>query len=152
MEAEFLWSAECSITANNNISDNWGCVAILQNPKVQIPNYLMKDWKSRILKESKYPELSHSKSETSIVNDSGILQIPWPNMVNGKPLCFDLLLAIATNPELKGNPPTYPRIRDIVLAWKKQGNDEYFWKNQEHDIHTYQDKLIIQHMPSRESE
>lgn len=155
MEAEFLWSAECSrCMANDNISADWGCVALLQNPNVKIPSYLTKGWKSRVLKEStklkksKYGKLRHSKSETSIVNDKGILQIPWPNTVNGENLRFDLLLATATNPAPKRTPFRYTRIREIAHAWKqdKQGNDEYFWENRKHSIRTYQDELIIQHM------
>jgi len=151
-EAEFLWAAErFCCKRDGKLSTAWGCVALLPNPNGKIPRKMLKNWKERVSKESKYGRLCHSKSETSIVNHAGILQIPWPNTVHGDSLSFDLLLATATNPTLKGNPLVYPRIRQIARAWKQdtEENEKYFRQNQKHDICTYQDELIVQHMQSR---
>ncbi len=104
------------------------------------------EWESiieeRVKQEQSYGNLSHTRSEGRIVDNNGILQIPWPRLKEyDEPIHFDLILATATNPTLEGNPPIYPRIKKIARAWKNdsENNVEYFWKNRKFGIRAFQD-------------
>lgn len=145
-EAELLWTAERNKShSNDRLSANWGCVALLVNPDSQVPAELLEGWKNRVAKEPQYGRLSHTKQEGLTVTDNGFLNIPWPQLLQEvAPLSMDFLFAAATDPTLRGCPPTYPRIKEIVRAWKRdsKGNDQYFWRNCENRIHTYQDDTI----------
>jgi hypothetical protein len=68
--------------------------------------------------------------------------------VSDKPysLPFDLLLATATHPTLKGNPPAYPPPDTIARAWGEDATDaiSYFRNNTVSGISTFEDRLILQ--------
>lgn len=147
-EAESLWAAEREEISSDQVSARWGCIAVLPNPNRNVPNEILTSWSKRVSQERTYGNLDHTRSEEPIVDDAGILQIPWPQTVDDEPLDFDLLLATATNPTLVGNPPTYPRIKKIARAWinDKNDNDRYFWDNIEYGIRTYQDQKIKKHL------
>ena len=148
-EAEFLWAAECKKSSRqNSISSSWGCVALLLNPDSKIPKQIKNHWTHRISQESNYGNIKHSTREGEIVSENGLLQFPWPRGNDGKKIPFDILIATPTNPTLTGDPPTYPRIREIARAWNQNSREhvEYFWKNRQNGIHTYQDKKIIDHL------
>jgi hypothetical protein len=146
VEAELLWAAERNeIKPNGRISAGWGSVALLSNPGSKIPNYIIDAWEKRVKQEVNYGNIRHTNSELPVLKTNGFLNIPWPDLKkDSSPVPFDLILATVTNPTLQGDPPTYPRAREIATAWKqdKSGNDEYFWQNKENGIHTYQDPII----------
>jgi hypothetical protein len=143
-EAKSLWAAERKEKNSDRISARWGCVALLPNPDGNIPSEILTSWSKRIDQESRYGNLKHARSEQQIVDDAGILQIPWPLTADDGPLQLDLLLATATNPTLEGDPPTYPRIRKVARAWINDQNDNerYFCNNQKYGIKTYKDQKI----------
>ena len=148
-EVEFLWAAERKKTnIDGTLSASWGCVALLANPDAKLPDQFLDDWTERVSQEKDYGQISHLKSEPEVVSKEGFLQIPWPKTVENKLLPLDLLIATATNPTLRGNPPTYPRIKEVAMAWKrdKLGNASYFHKNRECGIFTYQDRLILRYL------
>jgi hypothetical protein len=147
-EAELLWAAERKLPQpDGRLSANWGCVALLPNPERDVPKQLLDDWAHRISRERNYGQLSH----TPIARDRGLLQIPWPEMVDAHGLLpLDLLLATANEPTLD-NPPNYPSPEVIALAWKQasekypsQKYDNYFWNNKKNGITTFQDDTIEQ--------
>lgn len=153
-EAEFLWAAERKVPRSNNcLSADWGCVALMVNSDSQVSLDLLDGWRERVTQESQYGKLCHMKQEGPAVTADGFLNIPWPRLLQEAiPLPMDILLATATNPTLTGDPPTYPRIREIARAWRldSEGNDQYFWHNREGGIHTYQDDAILKFLVQRQ--
>ena len=150
-EAELLWAAELNKSQpDGTLSRNWGCVALLLNPRRDIQPDLLTGWANRISRENNYGQLAHTPEEGPLVIDRGLLQIPWPEMVGGGgPLPLDLVLATANEPTLEGNPPDYPCTKRIALAWKKASEKypsgkhaDYFWNNKRNGITTFQDDAI----------
>ncbi len=129
-EAELLWNAERNkLNTKNLISACWGSVALLVNPDSQVSSEFLDSWKNRITAEHGYGKQKHTQQEDPVVTDNGFLNIPWPKLVkDDSALSMDILLATATNPTLKGCPSTYPRIKEIARAWKRDsyGNEQYF--------------------------
>ncbi len=147
-EAEHLWAAErkCSFL-NGCISAEWGCVAMTFNPSRCIPQDLIDGWSDRVTQEDAYGGLRRAKDEREIVSAGGLLLIPWPDRTDGSPLEFDALLATATNPTIDEG--QYPSAQKVAGGWKQpEGSNyvEYFWKNREADITTFQDDEIAQYL------
>lgn len=65
-------------------------------------------------------------------------------MTDGAAAPLDFLLATATRPTLTGAPLSYPSVEVIANAWNADtGNHvEYFWKNLDNEIRTFQDDDI----------
>jgi hypothetical protein len=137
-EAEWLWSAEdnkvpplCCLSPKESISTTWGCVALLVNPQSEIPRNLRDDWAKHVS--------GHYKAEKRrLVDNRGMLQIPWPNLSSdSSPVSIDLLLATSNDREL-----TYPTVQEIAKAWKQHPQVDYFRSNRTHQIETFQDREI----------
>ncbi len=144
-EAEWLWSAEedevpslCTLSPAQTISAKWkkggGCVALLRNPQSYVPQELLDGWADRVLREQHY-----NANDRRRVDVRGTLLIDWPHLTEGGRL--DLLLAVANDPE-----PTYPTVQEIAEAWNrepdKERKAEYFRRNREKGIYTFQDDAI----------
>lgn len=149
-EARLLWAAErkCS-RPDNTIASNWGCVALLRNPNGNVDDELLDDWAKHVANESDYQSVARKIERGGLINGSGMLQISWPGTVDGDPMNLDLLLATANEPTLEGHPPAYPSAQTVALAWKRAVEerpddkpDEYFWRNRESGITTFQDDEI----------
>lgn len=148
-EAEQLWTAERSeVRSNGRISANWGCVALLPNPQTELLEEMLSGWGNRVHRENQYGHVPQAPSEPELVDELGLLHIPWPTVVSDRPnsLPFDLLLATATHPTLKGNPPDYPPPDTIARAWGEDAADaiSYFRNNTVSGISTFEDRLILQ--------
>jgi hypothetical protein len=80
------------------------------------------------------------------VNASGFPIIPWPPRTDGLPLELDALLATATDPTIVDG--QYPSVQEIASAWKQSTgvHVEYFWRNRECGITTFQDNEIEKHL------
>jgi hypothetical protein len=147
-EAELLWAAERNNRKpDGTLSTSWGCVALLPNPERDIPQQLLNEWARRVSQEHNYAQLA--RADGSSINDTGMLQIPWPETVDGSLLTLDLLLATTNNPSREGNPPRYPEPDTIAHAWRRaseeypsERRDDYFWKNKRNGITTFQDESI----------
>jgi hypothetical protein len=104
-EAEWLWSAEsnniprlCFSSPERRISpkEKWGCVALLRNPQREIPQQLLDRWSKRVSEEPNY-----STNDRRLVDSRGILQIRWPEQVDGSgAVPLDLLLEHRMIPRL----------------------------------------------------
>jgi hypothetical protein len=137
-EAEWLWSAEnktvpslCCSSPKQRISATWGCVALLESPHNEIPQNLLGDW-------AKHVAGHYGPSERRLVDDRGLLQIPWPNLSSDNSrVPFDLLLATSNDREV-----TYPTVQEIADAWKDHPEVDYFRSNRKHEIETFQDHEI----------
>ena len=154
-EAEKLWAAEDN--RNNaptgRISAGFGCVGLLENQDLLLPDELRKAWMDRVEREEDYKSPKRMDGEDRDVVDSrsGFLTIDWPRTVAGPPLGWSALLVTATSPRgPQGSPCRYPSPREIADAWNipEDGDStsrrtvDYFWKNQENGITTYQDLEI----------
>jgi hypothetical protein len=151
-EAEHLWAAERNADRQSSISANWGSVALLCHPDRDIPQQLTDAWAVRVSKESQYGNVPQLPEEGCVVTERGLLQIPWPRMINGgEPLALDLLLATATRPTFAGKPLAYPNVDAIAAAWNgdPNGSVEYFWNNRDHGIGTFQDQAIRERLYQR---
>lgn len=144
-EAEWLWSAEsnniprlCISSPERRVSAKakWGCVTLLRNPQREIPKQLLDCWADRVSKEPDY-----NANDRRLVDNRGILQIDWPDLVDGGgPLPLDLLLATSNDPE-----STYPSVEAVAGAWNQQkgaARHEYFSRNRASGICTFQDQEI----------
>ena len=146
-EAAYLWAAERvfhkSRSARISASSGWGCVALLENPDSPRTADLRARWTDRVSRERQYPTLDAVGEEVPAVDESGLLQVPWPRVDDGSPLLLDALLATSTSPTpIDGR---YPLANEIADAWNTSEPWEevsYFWKNREHCIYTHQDGEI----------
>jgi hypothetical protein len=145
-EALCLWEAEELIEKTGRIAnEKWGCVALLRNPKREIPEELLRAWAQRVKREDGYGNVSQLAEESPLISGDGMLQIAWPCCVaGGAPVDLDLLLVTANDPTLSGEPLSYPSVETIVAAWNgaEPRHAEYFWKNTDHGITTFQDDEI----------
>ena len=154
-EALRLWEAEELPQNTGRIAASWGCVALIFNPKRNIPEDLLRAWAQRVGREPGYGVLSHLADEGALVSQDGLLQIDWPSCIaGGAPVDLDLLLVTANDPTLTGTPPSYPSVETIVRAWNDAAPEhaEYFWKNTDHGITTFQDDEIRAGLHPRQQE
>jgi hypothetical protein len=120
-------------------------VALLCNPKRKIPEDLLRGWAQRVESEEGYGNVRQLVEEGALISHSGMLQIDWPRCIaGGAPVDLDLLLVTANDPTLSGEPLSYPTVETIVAAWNcaEPRHAEYFWKNTDHGITTFQDDEI----------
>jgi hypothetical protein len=151
-EAEHLWAAEQNSMVNRQISAGWGCVALLCNPGRSAPQTFLTGWANRATQERSYRNVTQTLAEGRLVSAGGLLQIAWPRRVaDGAAAPLDFLLATVTRPTLTGTPLSYPTVEMIANAWNADtGNHvEYFWKNTENGIRTFQDDEIRERMRPR---
>jgi hypothetical protein len=144
-EAEALWKAEQPSAAPGRIAVNWGCVALLSNPARNIPEDILKGWADRVGREPGYGHVSQTQEEGSLVSEKGLLEIAWPHLVeDDTPVPLDLLLATANDPEITATSPSYAEPETIANAWNAAASRhaEYFWRNAENGIRTFQDDEI----------
>jgi hypothetical protein len=141
-----LPAAEQNATVSRQISAGWGCVTLLCNPDSNIPQAFLTGWANRVAQELNYSNVPQTPQEGRLVSAGGLLQIAWPRRVAGAAAPLDFLLATATRPTLTGTPVSYPTVEMIANAWNADtGNHvEYFWKNNDNGIRTFQDDAILQ--------
>ncbi len=145
VEALRLWEAEELSRDTGRISANWGCVALLCNPKRTIPDDILTAWAQRVEREPGYGNVRQIADEGVLISHEGLLQIDWPRcLTRGAPVDLDLLLVTANDPTLTGTPLSYPAVETIVNAWNGAAPEhaEYFWKNTDCGITTFQDDDI----------
>jgi hypothetical protein len=161
-EARQLWRAEqpnrTPPDRDIGLSKDWGCVALLGNPKGQkIPKDWLSAWEKEISSQKQqrpYGGLMHAPGEEPIVDKAGMLKIDWPEPVassDRKELDrLDLLLATANDPTLEGT--KYPSAKTIADAWIKAPTkastpvpkDRYFLENRKNGVETFQDQSILE--------
>lgn len=149
-EAQHLWKAEQPSAEAGRIAASWGCVAVLTNPERMMPEEILKGWAERVAREPDYRNVSQTKAEGDLLSRDGLLRIPWPRLAGGGPVELDLLLATANDPRITAANPSYPDVQTIANAWNRAGDHvEYFWKNLENEIRTFQDDEIRKQLNPR---
>jgi hypothetical protein len=143
-EAEHLWTAEQPTAKAHRIASTWGCVALLCNPDRQIPGDLSKGWAEHVGSQIGYGNVSQTMEEGALVSPDGLLHINWPRLLEGGAAAdVDLLLVTANDPEIAAAAPSYPTPAAIAQAWNRAGKYvEYFWKNIDNGIFTFEDAEI----------
>lgn len=144
-EAEALWKAEQPEAAPGRIASSWGCVALLYNPDSKVPMELLKAWADRVTREPRYGNVSQTEKEGALLSEGGLLKIAWPRFVeDNRPVDVDLVLVTANDPEISPTHPEYPDANTIAAAWNAAPTEhaEYFWKNRENGITTFEDDQI----------
>ncbi len=149
-EAEYLWMAErLSDRANHKISAAWGCVALLVNPASQIPKSVISGWDRHVRQAQDYGRVPQGPGEEPLVTDAGIMQLPWPLLLDQNiPVPVDLLLTSITHPTLEGDAHSYATPEAIAAGWGADASDEvrYFRNNRAHGIRTFEDDAILEEL------
>ena len=143
-EARHLWTAE---GGKNGISACWGCAGLLLNPNSKVPAKQLHSWCELVANESCYGQLSSARDEPVAVNSCGFLNVPWPKPEGDSNLELDALLATATSPKIVNG--CYPSVKRIAKAWvtpRGREHVDYFCKNRESGIQTFQDDDILKHL------
>lgn len=135
-EAESLWAAEKNAAVvKDTIAEPWGCVCALFRDK-ENSGELRAAWANFFTRSKAVP--------VGPVNSDGLLEVPWPERVDGLPLDFDVLLATSTRPT------GAPTAEEIADAWlQNAGTEEYFFKNVRHAIRTPDDAEIWRRMEQK---
>ncbi len=143
-EAEYLWKAEQPDAELHRIASPWGCVAALCNPERNLPEEILNGWAERVADEPGYGNVPQTEAEGRLIGKEGLLQIVWPGLVEGgAAVQLDILLVTANAPNLSGTPLCYPSVETIARAWNSAGDHaEYFWRNTDCGIRTFQDDEI----------
>lgn len=130
---------------SDGLSEHWGLVALLLNPNKEIDNAIKIEWKNLMDRRlSNHPIFTDKlKSEKSQVDRNGFLTMRWPGEVTPENRIekLDFLISTTIKPTLLNK--RYPAVYQIANAMKKAGYYEYFEKNIEHGISTFQDKRIL---------
>lgn len=139
-DAEALWRAEYDGADPGKLSIDWGGVGVCfrdQSQSAELSSLWSKEFHDR------------KHHHFSPVDKDGILQIEWPQRVDGQPLDLDVLLATATKPE-----SPLPSTTDVAQAWANQsvGFEEYFFSNRRHGICTANDEAIWRHLVQKRPE
>jgi hypothetical protein len=151
-EAEELWVAESDERHRGEICTGWGCITLvtpdnfLDQADREDRQRLLDGWAARVSLERSYGELRFSAKDRVAaggreVIERGRLRIPWPTLVDGGAIPFDLLLATATDPAIKTN-GHYPTVEAIAAAWNKNDHVYYFRCNRLSGIQTADDGAI----------
>lgn len=150
-EAEQLWAAERLGKPNGRICTTWGSVGLLCHPERAIPQELLDAWAAHVSCDQEYGHIPQAAGEDAVVSDHGMLQIPWPTLIDGnQPVAMDLLLATATHPSLTGELNSYPKAQTIADAWltDTHENVKYFRNNVKAGIRTFEDDAIAARLGS----
>lgn len=138
-EAEALWKAEQPGADAGALGAAWGCVGLLF--RVSASDAWLEHWCRVFRRRASCP--------ISPVDDRGMLQIAWPNSLDGGALELDFLLATATRREC-----TRPTAEAIADAWadQKDGHERYFFENVRNSIRTSEDLAIWKRMSQRKAQ
>jgi hypothetical protein len=134
-EANALWKAEAPKAEAPKakrmaICSNWGCVGALFGTD-RASKKLAPDWTAHFRKVG--------AQGLSVIKPNGLLDISWPNGLDGEPADFDIILATATEPE--SDPPAAHRVADAWIG-QDHGYERYFLENVRHGIRTEEDLQI----------
>ena len=133
----------CKDLSNPTINANWGTVGIIFNPSIEGKDKSNADWLKMKWGELykgyrdsfTSEEYASDKGEIPVIDRFGHLKIDWVKEMDK----FDFLLATATK-------PSHGLItsREIASRMNEKKYWEYFDKNVENGIYTFQDKEIAE--------
>lgn len=129
---------------------DWGALTIAVNPEILIQGsekynqaqLLLSYWGQKYSDEFK-PEDYRVGHELPVLDNRGVLKFKWTEKLNE----YDFVITTATKPEQE-HYPTSKNIADKIIESK---HSEYFKRNIELGISTFQDKDIIKLLTSQET-
>lgn len=137
IEAKKLWEAEGGI--EDRVSGTWGAVGLLVNPESALPAEIIDGWKDFYKHQDRKPGFKSIGNESPSLSADGMLGLQWiVDVESNKSVDFDFILATATLPEKE-----YPTPKAIAQACLDKNYTEYFDKNRENGIITFQDEEIL---------
>ena len=142
-KAANLWHAErpSSQIDSLEISYNWGEVGLLKNPEGSLPDNFVEEWIKHYRETNAKPDIKLAPGETPIITSDGILKMSWPtDKDTGNSVDFDFIFASVNEP--KPNDGKYPSVQEIAQACIRNKYTEYFDKNRDNRITTFQDEEI----------
>lgn len=133
----------CKDLLKPTLISNWGAIGLLLNPSIDKKDFdnskLIRELWSGLYSphtESFSPDaFKIHDDEPNIIDESGFVSIEWTKEMNE----FDLLLVTVARP----NPKTLATPLEIATKIEETGYEEYFKKNREHGIFTFQDNEVI---------
>lgn len=144
-EAVHLWQAESQTANDSAVSASWGCVGLKLRDGVVCPDDILSKWAQVAKDNQAHFNIRHAHDELPLLDNSGMLQITWPTRADGEPLTeIDAILVSVNQPTLTAK-NEYADPYDIARAWLKcPEHDNYFYKNSEHGIKTFEDDAILE--------
>ncbi len=106
---------------------------------------MRKKWITKVRRERAYGEFDSAEGEEAAVNGDGVLNVTWPETLDGSPIECDVLLATATGPTIVEG--KYRSAREIAESWNTEDGEKevhYFWNNRDSEITTFEDDEIIE--------
>lgn len=141
-EAQALSNAE---GIGESLCREWGCVALLLNPKKEVDINIRESWSSLMQPKLIQHDIFRKKlqSENSVIDNDGFFTIKWPLEIQlaKKIEEFDFLLGTVTLPFLTSD-YQYPSHQMIAEAMVRNNYAEYFDTNIINGISTFQDNKI----------
>ncbi|WP_299107648.1 hypothetical protein [uncultured Tenacibaculum sp.] len=134
--AEGLWKK-----SGPSLNKSWGTVGLLINPKLEKNKTLeiIKERWAKIYKDYNWSKSDYQlENEPEIIDENGFLKIDWTNEMDE----FDFLIATLTVPK----PKLLLTEKNIAERINETGYNEYFLKNYENGIRTFQDEEIIKNL------
>lgn len=143
---ELIKSEQKKTTLDNDRNNwSWGTLTICINPEIlkeisekhnQV-KLLLSYW-SKQYSEGFNPDDYKVGQELPVLNKQGILKFNWPEKLNA----YDFIIATATKPKRE----LYPTPKNIAERMIVNEYSEYFNKNVDLGISTFQDKEIVEYL------
>jgi hypothetical protein len=129
----------------DGFSSSWGVVAIKFNPYKKTMLSLEKEWISLIASKLSRHQLpmTNLKTEKAAVDSKGFLSIRWPQVTNPGNQIEDVDFLLSTVTKSTFYKGRYPTIYQIANSMKKSNYYDYFLRNRENGIITFQDQRIL---------
>lgn len=139
-QAQALWQAEGGLAGR--ISGSWGSVGLLVNPAAAFPAQFKEEWGALHTNQRTKPSFPDQHDNTSVLGANGQLLLDWLRISpTGEPVDLDFILATVTVPEI-----TLPSAQTIAERMRGSGYREYFDRNRDAGIKTFQDDEILRHL------
>lgn len=150
---QLILLAEAEVISNSQICKRWGTVCISINPYIDkirkdeltsLWNNFVSETKNNLI-ETQKPDIEKfgEMNEPKSIDNNWNLTIDLDSLFKNELKEFDCL--VATSNAVKLNPKgdnLYPTIKQIAKAIKENDYYEYFLKNRQKNIRTFQDKNI----------
>ena len=146
--------AEAEGISNSRICKSWGTVCISISPYIDkirkeeltsLWNNLVRETKNNLTKTQRQPEIEKfgEVSELKSIDNNWNLTIDLDSLFKNELKEFDCLIATSNAIKLNSKGDNlYPTIKQIAKAIKEKGYYDYFLKNRQNNIRTFQDKNI----------
>jgi hypothetical protein len=130
---------------SDGFSSSWGAVAIKFNPYKKTLTSLKKEWINLIASKPLDNQLlrTNLKTEKAAIDSKGFLTIRWPQVTNPENQSEDIDFLLSTVPKPTFYKGRYPTIYRIANSMNKTNYYDYFCKNRENGIITFQDQRIL---------